>query len=161
MKKATRSGTPTIFDPDARGNRPNPYRKDDDLKGEGWEMTDFGEQDYVGGGNTKAPATLTDGVSADPRANESYGLEKTNPVDTTILDDINESGKGDAASQKSIPGTDAWENFISEDSPLSNVNDDAQKDKNPFQAKLNNNSSRADRFSDIINMIQRRQKQVV
>ena len=152
FKIADRSGTPQIDQPfgDDKGKRNNPYRKNDPLKGEGYNLTDFGENDAVGGGNTIQPAT-TDGVSVDPRTTEdNYGNPQSMPNDSTILE--NEDGG------KNIPSTDAWKNFMTEESPLHPINNDSKLDENTFQTSLNKRLTFNNGSSDIVNRAKKRRK---
>ena len=149
IKQATRSGTPTAWDPDSRNNRKDPYAKNDPLKGEGMNLVTMGEDDAVGGGNTKRPATMNPGTNADPRTSEYPLYDKQSPAGRSILENEEAGVLDSEQGGKSRPGTtEAWKNWLPEGSPLSDLNQ-SELDDNTFQSNLNFRQQSPDIFNGV------------
>lgn len=161
-KEATRSGTPTMLDPDSRSRRRNPYLTNDPLKGEGWNYVTMGENDAVGGGNTRRPSTIDGDVGADPRTYDDFpsnlneqntGEQKSIPSGQTLLEN-EEAGILDVSKGgRSHPPEEGWKNFMDQGSPLNPINHN-DRDTNEFQSQMgNSNLMFGGKFSDIIKRI--------
>lgn len=126
----------------------HPYRKNDPSKGEGYALTNLGEQDAFGGGNTRSPSSVQQDVSADPRTKkDNYGLPERLPTSTTILDDLDDEGRGDKPTPS---GTSKVPKFFDEDSPIGNMsNVNNPHDSNSFQNKLTLQGKDTDLFDRV------------
>lgn len=164
-KQSSRSGTPTMLDPDSRSRRTNPYLTNNNLKGEGWNYVTFGENDAVGGGNIRTPSTLDSDTNADPRLSDDYpsnlndqntGSQKSIPSGHTILENEDAGILNPSRGGKSIPPTEGWKNFMDQGSPLNPINKD-DRDINEFQSKLHRSPLMfGGKFSDIIDIVRKR-----
>jgi len=157
FKESDRSGTPAMLLPPSDSKKDHPYRKNNPLKGEGSNLTDFGEQDYVGGGNTHMPATLQKGVSVDSRiGNEYIGVKPSIPTSTTNLDDLEDSITPQGFEKRPQISTDVYNKFYSEDSPILPVNHNDKKNFESLLNKLNFSRNSSDKtngglFDKIVN----------